>query len=167
VIRHLLDQERDGGQQIMKGWIMTTSALLAEAAKRESDAEVHYWKYIGIALAQRDLGACDFFYRMSDFRRLQVEAVAKWAGARAILQPELSQVVSEAFDRTLKEDAPDVGLNEAMDIALSTELRDMAFFHGMTVAAEDESSRRFAEELADRHRRQAEDVERYKGSRPY
>ena len=146
---------------------MITSALLAEAAKRESDAEVFYWKYIGIALAQRDLGASDFFYRMADFRRLQVEAIAKWAGARAVSQPELSQVVSEAFDRTLKEDAPDVGLIDSMDIALSTELRDMAFFQDMAAAAEDAQTRRFAEELADRHRGQSEDVERSKGSRPY
>ncbi len=158
---------RLGKQCFLKDAIMTISAFFAQAAKRESEAEHFYWKYIGVALAQRDLGASDFFYWMSDFRRLRVAAIAEWAGIKEISQFGLFKVAREQLDATLKVDAPSVDLNEAMDIALARELSDMKFFEDGGAATDDALVRRFSEELAEDHRQQAQAVERYKGALPY
>ena len=147
---------------------MNAHEFFAQAAHRELEAEAFYWKHIGLALAQRDLGASDFFYRMSDFRRLQREAIAKQTGFKDVLQFGWSKEGGrDNSGVTLEAGATTFGLNEAMDIALSTELRDLAFYQKVALTADDAQISRLAEGLATEHRRQVLAVERYMGQKPY
>lgn len=146
---------------------MTNPESLAQAAQRESEAETFYWKQIGAALANRDLGTSDFFYRMSDFRRQQVETIMEWAEVSEHSTFGLSKVNGATLDDALNSDQPYLDLNEAMNLALSTESKDEAFFRDLACSTENPKLREAFEQLADAHQTQVQALERYKGKWPY
>lgn len=144
---------------------MDAREFFIQAINIERAAEFAYRVLVDIVALEGKQDAKAFFEQMVDYARLHRESIQAQSGLGEDV-PVVPLPGNTEVPTILAESIPS-GLNEAMEFALITEKRGMAFYEGMARNTSDPGLRAVAEEFAAEERTHVEALERFMGLRAY